>query len=282
MIQKPWYNSILPKMGFNRHFLMAVIFGPLKYQGKQLDDYKVFQYTSHLARFVGYLRRKDEIGNLLRIQMDQHQLVIRSSSHFLELLSSNHPYGEMTKIQFYGGKTKSTISPSRYRGAWNQNVARQHDVFWWIRSVEWLELQSYCWRSITRVCIWTLLGWVILFTRMVSGFTTGRSTALHPILPCNGQNVRNPSNRICSYGVTLLSRSFIVVRGYSSPDLGLGCSISHREICCKLHPSFRICSHSILQDIRPFLETVLLATHRQIRCMSWWHKGYCMQAVICT
>ena len=31
-IQQPEYNSILPKMGFNKHFPRAVIFGPLKFQ----------------------------------------------------------------------------------------------------------------------------------------------------------------------------------------------------------------------------------------------------------
>ena len=41
-IQKHGYNSILPKMGFNRYFPRAVIFGPMKYQGKQLTDYKFF------------------------------------------------------------------------------------------------------------------------------------------------------------------------------------------------------------------------------------------------
>ena len=30
-IQKPGYNVILPRLGFNRHFLRAVIFGPIKY-----------------------------------------------------------------------------------------------------------------------------------------------------------------------------------------------------------------------------------------------------------
>ena len=78
----------MPKIGFNRHFPRAVIYAPLKFQGKQLDDYKVFQYTSHLVRFVDYLRQKDELGNLLRIQMDQHQLIIGSGTHFLELLST--------------------------------------------------------------------------------------------------------------------------------------------------------------------------------------------------
>ena len=71
-IQQPGYDNILPKMGFNRHFFQPVIFGPLKYQGKQVEDYKTFQQTSHLVRFVRYLRQNIEIGNLLWIQIDQH------------------------------------------------------------------------------------------------------------------------------------------------------------------------------------------------------------------
>ena len=48
VIQSPFFNATLPKMGFNRHFPRAVIFGPSKFQGKQLDEYATFQYTSHL------------------------------------------------------------------------------------------------------------------------------------------------------------------------------------------------------------------------------------------
>ena len=98
-IQQPAYNAILPKIGFNRHFSRAVIFGPVKYQGKQMIDYKIFQYTSHLVRFVGYLRQKQELGNVLRIQMDQYQLLIGSDNHFLELSSDTYPYGERSRIQ---------------------------------------------------------------------------------------------------------------------------------------------------------------------------------------
>ena len=42
-IQQPGYNSIFLKMGFNKHFPRAVIFAPpLKFQGKKMDDYKLF------------------------------------------------------------------------------------------------------------------------------------------------------------------------------------------------------------------------------------------------
>ena len=61
-IQSPSLNAILPKMGFNHHFPRDVVFGPSGYQGKGLDDYEVKQYTSHLARFVGYLRMNEKQG----------------------------------------------------------------------------------------------------------------------------------------------------------------------------------------------------------------------------
>ena len=69
-------------MEFNQHFTRDVIFEPLKFQGKQLADYKVCQYKSHLVRFVGYLRLNNELGNSLRIQMDQHQLLMGTGTIF--------------------------------------------------------------------------------------------------------------------------------------------------------------------------------------------------------
>ena len=79
----PFMNAILPKMRFNRHFPRAVVTGPTCYQGKGLDEYELKQYTSHLARFVGYFQMEDKMGNLLRIQMDQHQMIIGTQDHFL-------------------------------------------------------------------------------------------------------------------------------------------------------------------------------------------------------
>ena len=81
-IQSPLFNAILPKLGFNRHFPRDVIFGPAKYQGKQLDDCATFQYTSHLMRFMGYARQGQAMGNMLRVQMDQQQQIIGTEKHF--------------------------------------------------------------------------------------------------------------------------------------------------------------------------------------------------------
>ena len=89
-------------MGFNRDFPRAVIFGPTEFQGKNMKDYGTYQYTSHLIRFVGYLRQNEEMGNLLRIQMDQYQQLIGCEAHFLSLPSTKYRYGEKSRIQFYG------------------------------------------------------------------------------------------------------------------------------------------------------------------------------------
>ena len=60
-IQKPCYNAILRKMGFNRNFPRAVTFSPNKYRGKQLMDYGTYQHTSYLEIFVAYIRQEKEM-----------------------------------------------------------------------------------------------------------------------------------------------------------------------------------------------------------------------------
>ena len=101
----------------------------MKYQGKQHTDYKTFQYTSRLVRSVGYLRQDKDIGNLLRIQMDQHQMLIGSETHFLELNSTDYPYGEQSRIQFLWDKNTQYKIILKVPGAWKQKVARRNDVF---------------------------------------------------------------------------------------------------------------------------------------------------------
>ena len=76
-------------MGFNRHFPQAVIFGPEKYQGKQMTDYATYQYTAHLE-LMGYIRQGEEIGNLLGIHIDQYQQLIGCQTNFLLHKSSEY------------------------------------------------------------------------------------------------------------------------------------------------------------------------------------------------
>ena len=97
-IQSPLFNAILPKMGFKCHFPRAVVLGPKKYQGKQLADYSTHQYISHLEQFIGYIRMDSEMGNLMRIQVDQYQQIMGTQQHFLELDSTKYQYGEASRI----------------------------------------------------------------------------------------------------------------------------------------------------------------------------------------
>ena len=80
-------------------------------------------------RFVGYLRLNQDLGNILRIQMDQHQLLIGSERHFLELSSDTYPYGESSRIQFlWEQNTKHKIT-LKVQGAWKQGLQRENDCF---------------------------------------------------------------------------------------------------------------------------------------------------------
>lgn len=107
----------------------AVILGPPTFQGKQLINYKIYQYTSYLVRFVGYLRENDDIGNLVCIQMNQHQLLIGSSKYFLEVSNDDYPYGESSRIKFLCEHNTLYKITLHVQWAWKQMLIKQHDVF---------------------------------------------------------------------------------------------------------------------------------------------------------
>ena len=81
-------------MGFNRHIPTAIRYGPKRLNGKGLIDLEIQQFTQHVERLVGYLRKEDEVGNLLHIQLETHQILIGSSKLFLNLDPDVYCYGE--------------------------------------------------------------------------------------------------------------------------------------------------------------------------------------------
>ena len=78
------FIAVLPKIGVNFNFPRAVILGPKTYQGTQLAYYSTYQYISHLKRFVGYIRADSEMGNLMRIQVDQTPVSYKPSAIILD------------------------------------------------------------------------------------------------------------------------------------------------------------------------------------------------------
>ena len=69
------------------------------------------------------------MGNLMRIQVDQHKQLIGTERHFLELNSNNFPYDEPSRIQFmWKQNTKYGIN-IKVNGIWNQELERENDIF---------------------------------------------------------------------------------------------------------------------------------------------------------
>ena len=68
--------------------------------------------------------------------MDQHQQVIGSKKHFLELNSNDYPYGEPSCIQFLWERNTKWGIQIKVEGAWNQANGRVHDEFLMDRIVE--------------------------------------------------------------------------------------------------------------------------------------------------
>ena len=128
-IQIPFYQAILPKMGFNRHIPTAVRFGPKKYNGKGLADFATQQHIQHLERFCGHIRRQKEIGNLLQIEMDTIQLIMGSRHHFFQLDPSIYCYGEKSFVQYLWEHNYNNNITIHLHDPWRIQPARENDLF---------------------------------------------------------------------------------------------------------------------------------------------------------
>lgn len=96
-IQAPFYQAILPKMGFNRHIPKEIRFGPKKYNGKGLADLTSHQVSQHVEQLIGHIRRDDQTGKILLIQLETHQLLIGSEKNLLTLDPKVYTYGEKSQ-----------------------------------------------------------------------------------------------------------------------------------------------------------------------------------------
>ena len=128
-IMVPFYASLLPKMGFNRHIPLAIRYGPKKYNGKGLTHLYTHQFLQHLIRFIGNLRCNDRVGLISRIQMDKYQLYVGSQQHFLLLRSEDYPYGEQSRIQFLWEECTKRGITIHVPGAWTEQLGRENDLF---------------------------------------------------------------------------------------------------------------------------------------------------------
>jgi hypothetical protein len=85
-IQSPVINALLPLIGFNRHTSRSIIFAPAQFGGVgMLDLYKEL-YTRKIEQIVMLTRNSNnEIGQLIKINLSLLQLIVGTSTPYLEL-----------------------------------------------------------------------------------------------------------------------------------------------------------------------------------------------------
>ena len=75
-LQRVFTGPFLAKMGISRTTSRALVFPPYQYSGFSIDDTWVQLGLQHLHFLLGHLSYKDEVGNLLQINLNTLQLII--------------------------------------------------------------------------------------------------------------------------------------------------------------------------------------------------------------
>jgi hypothetical protein len=91
-IQKPFIHLLLPKIGLNRHTPRALIYGPIYRGGLGIVDLEEYQIVKHFEIFQGHLRRNDDLGLSLRIQLITQKLEIGCGRFFLNTDPNTYKY----------------------------------------------------------------------------------------------------------------------------------------------------------------------------------------------
>ena len=124
-IQKKFIFFLLPKLGMNRHTPRAIVYGPMKYGGRNLLDLRIEQPTQHLRHTLGHMRRQDNTGKLLTITKRDTQLESGLSIPFYK-----------TNPDEYNYVTKNT----RWRYLWQVIYKYDIDIHFYN---EWIPTKNY-------------------------------------------------------------------------------------------------------------------------------------------
>jgi hypothetical protein len=83
-IQKPVFNSILPKMGTRRKAHRSVVFGTAQFGGLGLEHLAAYQGHRRVQYLVGHFRCNSTTGKLMRSMLDYTQLECGCTGDVLE------------------------------------------------------------------------------------------------------------------------------------------------------------------------------------------------------
>lgn len=94
LVQKPIVNYILPRMGYNRHFPRAVVYGSPNFGGLNFKHLFIEQGLQHVLQFIRQYRSNNSIGQLLQISLRWFRLVAGVSYCPLQKPEYNTAYVE--------------------------------------------------------------------------------------------------------------------------------------------------------------------------------------------
>jgi hypothetical protein len=103
-IQKPFIYQLLPKLGINRNTARAVIYGPKRMAGLELMDLRTEQPHLHYQATLGHLRRQDQAGKGILVNLSDLQAEIGSTHLIFTLDYHLYNYGNQTnRIRYLWG-----------------------------------------------------------------------------------------------------------------------------------------------------------------------------------
>ena len=130
-IQRPFINTLLPKLRLNRHTKRAIIWGPSKYGGLQIKDMYVEQLSRTVQQFVAHIRSDSAVGKTMKISVDAYQLLIGSSKPFMELNPCRFPYrpdSKHTKITFLWEHLHGINATLKIADQWLPTLRYHNDI----------------------------------------------------------------------------------------------------------------------------------------------------------
>ena len=124
------WNRVLPKMGYSRKIARGIVKGEKSLGGLGMEDVYVQQGIEHVYHMVGHIRQQDEIGILMKIEMECLQLVIGSGDFFWELEWKKYNYieerGWISSVWEFVSRYKVTI---KVEGMWKPRIGREEDKY---------------------------------------------------------------------------------------------------------------------------------------------------------
>ena len=83
-IQRPVIRECLAASGLCRQFPRKICFGPKKYGGMGWESLRAIQTHEHIMLFLKHIKSEDTVGKLLRIALDNQQLLVGIKEPVLE------------------------------------------------------------------------------------------------------------------------------------------------------------------------------------------------------